>query len=126
MKSLLLDTHALLWWFGDDPKLSKTAQSAIIEGSNIVYVSAAAVWEIAIKKSLGKLKIPYDLQEALADSHFLPLAVSFAHAMAVENLESHHRDPFDRIQIAQAKTEGLTIVTKDDNIKKYGIPFISA
>ena len=109
MKSLLLDTHALLWWFADDPKLSKKARSAIAESRNTVYVSTAAVWEIVIKKSLGKLNIPYDLQEALADSRFLPLAVTFNHALAVEHLEPYHHDPFDRIQIAPGVTIPISV-----------------
>lgn len=124
--NLLLDTHALLWWLGGDPELSKAARDAISSAENIVFVSAATVWEMSIKKALGKLNTPGNLEEALEANNFLPLAITIRHALAVANLRSIHQDPFDRMLVAQAKLERLTLVTRDMNIQKSRIPFIPA
>lgn len=123
---LLLDTHALLWWLADDPTLSEGAISAVAEARNSVYVSAVSAWEIAIKRSLGKLRAPEDLENQLRAHHFTPLPIQFSHALAVGKLSHHHRDPFDRLLIAQALAEGLTIVTRDTHVPRYGVDVIVA
>jgi PIN domain nuclease of toxin-antitoxin system len=124
--TLLLDTHALLWWLDDPQLLSKAARKAITDGKNTVYVSAAVVWEIAIKRSLGKLDAPHDLERAMASNRFLPLPVTIPHALAVELLPDHHRDPFDRLLIAQAQHEGFKLVSRDSHVPLYGVPHIVA
>jgi len=124
--TLSLDTHALLWWLDDPKLLSKEARQAIGNGKNTVYVSAAVVWEIVIKKSLGKLDTPDDLEAAMAANRFLPLPVTIPHALAVLSLPDHHRDPFDRILIAQARHEGFKFVSRDSNVPLYGVPHIVA
>jgi PIN domain nuclease of toxin-antitoxin system len=124
--TLLLDTHAFLWWLDNPRLLSKAARKAISEGKNTVYVSAAVVWEIAIKKSLGKLDAPDDLEGALVANRFLPLPVTIPHALAVLTLPDYHRDPFDRLLIAQARHEGFKLVSRDANVPRYGVPHIIA
>ena len=123
--NLLLDTHVLLWWLNDHPNLSRRAKTAISDGQNLVFVSAAVIWEIQIKRALGKLKIPANFRKVLEQQEFEPLDITAEHAYAVTDLPPHHRDPFDRILVAQAKVEGLTIVTRDNQIKKYKIPVIN-
>lgn len=120
---LLLDTHTLLWWMFEDEQLSRTARAAIADPRNEVFVSAASICEIAIKLSLNKLPIPTgfdrDLFAAIAETDFTPLAVAAEHAYGLRYLPWHHRDPFDRLLVAQSKSEGLTLVTKDRFIKRY-------
>ena len=123
--NLLLDTHAFLWAIDNSPKLSPEARSAIIDGSNVVFVSAATAWEISIKKAMGKLIIPQgNYLDELKSHRFTPLDITTKHALAVENLPQHHKDPFDRLLIAQAQTEKLTLVTKDSRIMKYEVQVI--
>ena len=122
--NLLLDTHALLWWLDDDPALSKAARTAIADGENLVFVSAATVWEIRIKEALGKLEVPSEFREVLAAQPFLSLDVTAEHAHAVAGLPDHHRDPFDRMLIAQAGVERLTVVTHDSRFRGYGVPLL--
>jgi PIN domain nuclease of toxin-antitoxin system len=117
---LLLDTQALLWWLGDR-ELTKQARDAIADPSNVVAVSAATAWEIGIKKALGKLRAPDDLAAQLSDGGFTPLPISIAHGLAAGALPHHHDDPFDRMLIAQAMTEGLTLVTRDERFAAYGV-----
>ena len=124
--TLLLDTHVLLWWLDDPGRLSKAAREAIRDGANPVYVSAAVAWEIAIKKALGKLDAPDDLEAAMGANRFRPLPITFRHAMAVRSLPDHHRDPFDRMLIAQALHEGFHLVNRDLEIAKYPVPQIVA
>lgn len=123
---LLLDTHALIWAFSNDPRLSPEAREAIVEGSNMVFVSAATAWEIAIKRALGKLRAPDNYEDELARHRFLPLDITTAHALAVEHLPPLHADPFDRILVAQAQLEQLTVVTRDARIPSYGVAVIAA
>src|SRR5262249_51657678 len=99
--TLLLDTHVLLWWLDGTSELSRQAQKAIEDSRNIVYVSAAVAWEIAIKKALGKLDAPDDLETVMEACRFLPLPITIAHSLAVEKLPPYHRDPFDRLLIAR-------------------------
>lgn len=124
--NLLLDTHALLWWLDDPDLLAEEARSAIEDGNNMVFVSAAVAWEIAIKKSLGKLEAPDDLQDMMGEEHFQPLPITIPHALAVAGLPAIHQDPFDRIQIAQAQLEKLTLVTRDGFIPQYAVSCIKA
>ena len=123
---LLLDTHVLLWWLADDPTLAPPAAKAIADGSATVWVSAATAWEIAIKQALGKLTLPGDLAEALTHNRFQSLSISTAHALKAGALPRHHDDPFDRMLIAQAQLEGLTLVTRDERIAPYGIKLMQA
>ena len=122
--NLLLDTHVLLWWLDDNPTLSKRGKDLISDEQNLAFVSAVVVWEIRIKQALGKLKIPRNFRKVLNEQPFEMLDITVEHAHAVGDLPSYHRDPFDRMLIAQAKVEGLTILTRDIRFKKYKIPFI--
>ena len=124
--NLLLDTHVLLWWLDDNPTLSKKAKAAIADGKNLVFISTSVIWEIRIKQALGKIKVPDDFRKVLDEQPFEMLNISAEHAHAIGELPPHHRDPFDRMLVAQAKVEGLTIITRDKNIKKYKVPFIEA
>jgi PIN domain nuclease of toxin-antitoxin system len=122
---LLLDTHILLWWLAENPKLSITARARIAE-AEIVCVSAASVWEMAIKVSTGKLRAPNDLEKQLQRHGFVQLSVSVNHALGVATLPRHHTDPFDRMLIAQASFESLTLVTADPQLAAYGVPILQA
>jgi PIN domain nuclease of toxin-antitoxin system len=123
--NLLLDTHVFLWAVDNNPNLSPVAREAIVDGGNIVYVSAATAWEISIKRAIGKLEIPNsDYLEELRLHRFTPLSITTEHALAVENLPAHHKDPFDRMLIAQAQEEKLTLVTRDPRIKIYDVRII--
>ncbi len=124
--NLMLDTHVLLWWLDDNPTLSEKANSTIADGNNLVFVSAAVIWEIRIKQALGKLTIPDNFRKVLDQQPFEMLAIMAEHAHAVGNLPAIHRDPFDRMLIAQAKVEGFTIVTRDSIIQQYKVPILKA
>ncbi len=121
MSRLLVDTHALLWWLTDDPALSLGARDAIADPVNDPLVSAASVWEIAIKRSLGKLTAPDDLPDRISDGGFGWLPISARHAWLVRDLPTHHRDPFDRLIVAQALIERLPIITSDSHVGEYGV-----
>lgn len=123
--NLLLDTHTFLWAIDDNPNLSSEARAAITDGKNIVFVSAVTAWEISIKKSIGKLSLPGgSYMDELSAHRFTPLDITTDHALAVETLPQHHKDPFDRLLIAQAQLENLTLVTRDPRIKQYGVQVI--
>jgi PIN domain nuclease of toxin-antitoxin system len=122
---LLLDTHALLWWLADEG-LTEQARDAIADPANLVILSAASAWEISIKKALGKLSAPDDLEQQAEESGFSPLPITIAHALAAGRLPRHHDDPFDRMLIAQAFAEGLTIVTHDKRFADYNAPTLPA
>lgn len=123
--NLLLDTHAFLWALDDDSRLSPAARTAIIDGHNVVYVSAATAWEIVIKRAIGKLKIPQsDYLEELRLHRFTPLPITTEHALAVKDLPLHHKDPFDRMLIAQAQEERLTLITRDKRLILYDVKII--
>jgi PIN domain nuclease of toxin-antitoxin system len=123
---LLLDTHTLLWWLADDPRLAEQARTAMGDPANDAFVSAASAWEIAIKAGLGKVSMPDDLVEQLAANSFTALPVQMTHALAVRHLPDHHRDPFDRLLVAQAQIEGLTLVTADRSIPRYDVAVLAA
>jgi PIN domain nuclease of toxin-antitoxin system len=125
---LLLDTHVLLWWIDGDPRISKRSHALISDAENAVSVGVASVWEIAIKAGLGQLKVPPDLQgylrRQLARNEFALLPVLFEHAVGVRELPWHHRDPFDRLLIAQARAEQLSLVSRDPRMKAYEIDLL--
>jgi PIN domain nuclease of toxin-antitoxin system len=123
---LLLDTHVLLWWLADDPTLGGDARKAIADGEAVVTVSAASAWEISIKRAAGKLEAPDDLEAQLERQRFVPLPISIGHALRAGELPHHHDDPFDRVLVAQAELEGLTIVTRDENIARYAVATLPA
>jgi PIN domain nuclease of toxin-antitoxin system len=122
--SLLLDTDILLWWLSDDPLLPMAARGAISSLDNEVMVSAAAVWEIAIKKAAGRLDAPDDLLEVLTTNDFQTLEITASHALLAGGLPSHHSDPFDRMMIAQAFAENLTLVSVDGRFPQYGVKLL--
>jgi PIN domain nuclease of toxin-antitoxin system len=117
---LLLDTHVLLWWLADE-QLTAEARAAIADPKNAVAVSAASAWEISIKKELGKLVAPNDLEEQVRASDFAPLPISINHALTAGQLPRHHDDPFDRMLIAQAQLEQMTVVTRDKRFGEYDV-----
>jgi len=118
--NVLLDTHLLLWWLANSPSLSKIARELISDPGNTVFVSAVSLWEIWLKESLGKLRIPTDFEEKLEAEAFENLPLTAAQARQVGLLPWHHRDPFDRMLIAQAKMEQLTLLTADEAVAAYG------
>lgn len=126
MRRLLIDTHVLLWWLVDDPSLGVTARSLIREPRNFIHVSAASLWEIAIKRSLGKLRAPEGMNGLIEQEGFLPLDISLFHGERAGDLPLLHRDPFDRMLVAQAQAEGLDIITADSRIGQYGVRTVDA
>lgn len=126
-RRILLDTHAWLWWFTGDQRLGREAK-ALIKRTDDVRFSAASAWEIAIKRTIGTLVFhgETDLSGELERDGFTPLAITVAHADAVRRLPPVHRDSFDRMLVAQAQLEGLTIVTADDVIPRYGVAVFDA
>lgn len=122
---LLLDTHVLLWWWSDDPRLAGGIRDAIGLAENSVFVSAASAWEMTIKVALGRLDAPVEEFEALAEvSGFDLLPITAADAVAVGTLPPFHRDPFDRMLIAQARTHGLVLVSVDRAIAAYDVSIL--
>ena len=116
---LLLDTHVFLWWLADDNRLTAGEREAIRDPENDVYLSAASVWEIVIKQALGRLRIPEPASVAALRLGLQPLPITFEHAEATAALEPLHNDPFDRILVAQAKVESLTLASHDPAIRAY-------
>jgi len=123
--SLLVDTHIVLWWLADDPTLGDDIKDRLDHEPD-VYVSIATIWEVAIKQAIGKLPGPPGLPERIRDCGFVPLSINSEHAIAAGHLPAIHRDPFDRMLIAQARCEGLTLVTRDENCHKYDVALLSA
>ena len=126
MRRFLLDTHTFLWWLADDPRLGGDARSAIADNRNPVFVSAAMGWEITIKKALGKIEAPDNLDAVVEEEGFEHLPITFYHAEQAGVLPNHHKDPFDRMLVAQAQAEGLVIVTADHIIPQYGVRTLPA
>jgi PIN domain nuclease of toxin-antitoxin system len=118
---VLVDTHALLWWLTDDAALSPAAREALADPAREPLVSTASLWEIAIKRSLGKLAVPDDLPDRVVDEGFAWLPVDASHAWRVRDLPVHHRDPFDRLIVAQALVEGVPVLTADSRFGGYGV-----
>ena len=122
---LLLDSHAFLWWLTEDSKLGAEAKQAVADPSSTVHVSAATVWELSIKAALGKLDLDgADLVQEIEENDFIELPMTARHAFAAGTLPRHHDDPFDRMLIAQARIEGLTIVTRDPMFRAYGVAIV--
>lgn len=120
----LLDTHTLIWFLNGDKNLSEKSKNIIENQENSTFISVATIWEIAIKISLKKFKFKHGFKKFLdlvADNGFHIIPISFEHAITVSSLEFIHRDPFDRLIIAQAITDEFTIITKDDLIAKYNV-----
>ena len=123
---LLLDTHAFLWWDSNDALLPAALHAAITSPRNHVFVSAVTVWEIAIKRALGKLIIGRGLGKAIEDHGFKALPITVEQAEWAGSIPQLHRDPFDRLLVAQAQLEGLVLVTVDDQILKYAVPHLQS
>ncbi len=123
---MLLDTHVLLWWLFDDPHLNPGIANLIAGDSTPIVVSAVSAFEITTKKALGKLEAPDDLEEQIHISGFIQLPITIQHGVEAGRLPLRHRDPFDRLLVAQARCEGLTLVTADKAITAYDVPTLSA
>jgi len=125
---VLLDTHAFLWWIMDDPRLSATARAIIADPDTVVHVSAACAWEIAIKTSLEKLRLPQSpssyIPAQMQINGFNELAITVDHALHIHALPHHHRDPFDRILVAQSQMEGIPLVSRDPLLGHYAVDLI--
>lgn len=117
---MLLDTHVVLWWLTDDQTLSVEVKEAI-DTETEVFLSAASVWEIAIKQALGKLTAPANLIDVLGRCGLVELPIRFRHAAEAGALPALHRDPFDRMLVAQARCEGLTLLTRDEQLQRYDV-----
>jgi PIN domain nuclease of toxin-antitoxin system len=122
---LLLDSHVALWWLADDPSLGAGCRD-LITGADEVHFSAVTPWELGIKRSLGKLTMPEGLVAALRSGGLVPLAITVEHAERAPQLPDHHRDPFDRMLIAQAQLEALVLATADDAISAYRVDLLDA
>lgn len=125
---ILLDTHAFLWWDSSPEKLGKTVTELLSQTENAVYVSVVSAWEIQIKKQLGKLSLAVSLAELMESQQQINevniLPVQLNHILALDELPTHHKDPFDRLLIAQARIEGMEIATADPVFSKYDIKVI--
>ena len=126
MASYLLDAHVFLWWLDDDSQLGPEARTAIEDPANDVFVSAASAWEISIKRNIGKLEAPGEVETWIAESGFSELAIEVEHAVHAGELPNHRKDPFDRMLIAQAQLEELILVARDDEINKYDVEVLDA
>lgn len=123
--SLLLDTHVVLWWLADDPALADDIKDRLDHEPD-VYVSAATVWEVAVKQAIGKLPEPAGLPERIQESGFRHLPIGLDHAITAGRLPMIHRDPFDRMLVAQAQCEDLTLVTRNENCRRYRVAILPA
>jgi len=125
---ILLDTHAFLWWITDDAKLSKFAREIMGDGENTLFLSAASAWEIAIKARLGRLKIPAQpdrfIAEQMQQNAMQALPIQISHTLHVYHLPKHHQNPFDRMLVAQARLEDLTLLSSDQHMRKYDVEII--
>ena len=124
--NLLLDTHALLWWLSGDARLGPGARKQIAAGESRVLVSAATAWELSHKRAAGKIRIDWDIREEIAEEGFLELPIAVEHAIAAAELPRYHADPFDRLLVAQARVEGLWLVTADADVQRYDVPWLDA
>lgn len=126
----LLDTHVWLWWLADDPSLSRPARAVIGDGTHTILVSAASTWECMIKARLGKLRLPDEIESlvehAEAEDGFSLLPVRHGHALRLHSLPPIHRDPFDRMLVAQAIEEQATLISADTALRTYPVPLLSA
>lgn len=126
--NILLDTHAFLWWVTDDPKLSTTVRSLIADPDNIIYLSVISAWEITIKQQSGKLTLPEPaaiyIPSRLTANRFRTQTVELSHVLKIASLPNYHRDPFDRLLIAQSQVENLPIATVDSLITQYSVDVV--
>lgn len=126
--NVLLDTHAFLWWVIDDPQLSSTAKAVIADPTNTIYFSVISAWEIIIKERTGKLALPEPPQtyipSRLASNQFITLNVEIRHVLSIATLPDHHRDPFDRLLIAQSQVENIPLLTVDYQISQYPVSVV--
>lgn len=124
----LLDTHVLLWWLRGDNRLSPRVRHLLTDGRNDLFWSAASSWELAIKVSLGRIRFPGPLHaylpQTLREQRLTPLTIEHSHTFAVAELPMHHRDPFDRLLVAQAQIEGLPLITADSKLKAYAVELL--
>jgi PIN domain nuclease of toxin-antitoxin system len=124
LSELLLDTHVLLWWRGDYRRISARAREAIADPGHGLFFSAASIWEMAIKHAAGKLKTPPDILDTFEQRGFTELRMSSRQSLIAGALPPHHGDPFDRMLVAQAQSEKLTLVTNDARIAAYDVPVL--
>jgi PIN domain nuclease of toxin-antitoxin system len=125
LKKLLLDTHLLLWWLREDKRLDEKTKALINDPANLIYVSSASIWEAAIKRASGKLEFTTEkLFHVLKSQGIIEVPVTIQHALIAGKLPPYHQDPFDRMLVAQALQEGLTLVTHDNQLKYYEVPII--
>lgn len=126
MRKILVDTHVLLWWLSDNKSLGQVARQLMANPRNEIFVSAATSWEISIKKKKGLLVVPDDIDGVVEDEGFSKLPITLFHGEQAGALEEIHKDPFDRMLIAQAQSDGLELLTVDEIIPKYSIRVIDA
>ncbi|MCB9876434.1 MAG: type II toxin-antitoxin system VapC family toxin [Planctomycetes bacterium] len=126
MGRYLLDTHVVLWWLGEPERLSPAAREVIADGRNELFFSAASAWEMAVKRALGRLSFPGNLEQVLRRQRIAVLLIALPHALAAGDLAAHHADPFDRMLVAQAGVEGLEVVTRDAVFDSYGVGVVRA
>jgi PIN domain nuclease of toxin-antitoxin system len=117
----LVDTHALLWALGEPGTLSREARDALADPSNLIVVSSASLWECAVKASIGKLDLPEDFFDSIPEAGYEVMPIRIPHLNVYRTLPMHHRDPFDRMLVAQARAEALTLISRDPNIAKYDV-----
>jgi PIN domain nuclease of toxin-antitoxin system len=122
--SFLLDTHLFLWWLADDPRLTAEHRRALADPEALVHVSAATIWEISIKEALGRIELEGDLTSEIEDGGFIELPIRARHALAAGRLPRHHDDPFDRMLVAQAREEELTLVSRDKALRAYQVDLL--
>ncbi len=122
---LLLDTHTLIWWLEGSSEIAKAAGEALRSAENAKIVSVVSIWEMRLKAALGKLRLPKNFRAVLDQQPIEQLPILADHAHAFGELPLHHRDPFDRMLIAQALVENLTLVTRDPRIREYGVPIFA-
>lgn len=126
MSRLLLDTHVVLWWFTGQKRLSDDVAEQIESPESEAFVSAVTGFEVATKRALGKLTAPADLLDRITAAGFSPLPLTLAHGFAAGELPMHHRDPFDRLLVAQARCDGYTLVTADQQLAAYDVDILAA
>lgn len=126
MQRLLLDTHVFVWWLSNVSQLTQLAHDGIADPRNEVLISAITGWEIAVKRAKGRIKAPDNLGTIVTQRGFMHLPLTYQHAEQAGRLPMHHRDPFDRFLVAQAQTEGLVLVTRDERISLYDVPTLAA
>ena len=121
----LVDTHAMLWALGEPSALSPAARDAIADPTNLIIVSSASLWECAIKASIGKLDLPEDFFDSIPEAGYEVMPIRISHVHVCRTLSRHHRDPFDRILVAQARAEALILIPRDPEIAKYEVEILA-